>query len=52
MSSTTVEVTEDTFGFLPDPNFSDDNSKAQLVRRFTLVNGAGMKVQVISYSLQ
>jgi aldose 1-epimerase len=39
-------ITEDIFGYLPG---NKDGERGEVVKRFTLVNGHGMKVQVINY---
>jgi len=41
-----VLITEDTFGTFDD---LDQQGNKQLVRRFTLENGTGMKVQILNY---
>jgi len=44
--SNSIVVTEDVFDTIPDPEFPDDTSKAIPIRRFTLNNRGGMKVEV------
>lgn len=43
---TDVQITEDKFGVLPDSENPKDPSKAQNIRRFTLANKSGTKIQV------
>jgi len=49
MSSSDVEIVEDTFGVLPDKKFPEDKSRAQIIRRFTITNKSGTSVQIINY---
>ncbi|CAG7833867.1 unnamed protein product [Allacma fusca] len=41
-----VEIMEDTFGFIVDPNNPDSK---EIIRRFTLTNKSGTSAQIITY---